>query len=156
MSQFVKYIIDTSALINAWHLYYPPKNFPTLWDKLTKIIKNGYLKAPLEVFDELEEGGDDLYKWAKDLKTYLFEERDEIQDLVVDILHQFPYWANRDDADPFVIAMAQFYNASIICCEKPDGRKNPAEIRKIPDACRALGIRYLHFYQLVVEKEWSF
>ena len=46
------YSLDTSALIAAFHERYPIENFPSLWDKIEELIKNGRLKMSQIVFDE--------------------------------------------------------------------------------------------------------
>lgn len=53
-----RYCIDTSSLINLKP--FRKDIFPTIWDKLEKMIKNGELISHLEVYKELEIGGDTI------------------------------------------------------------------------------------------------
>lgn len=60
----MKYSFDTSAFIEAWNRHYPPAVFPTVWEHLEKAIQQNKIKAADEVYEELEDHGDELFKWA--------------------------------------------------------------------------------------------
>jgi len=48
------YSIDNSALIHGWVRAYPPRTFPTVWERLDELVANGLLKASVEVRNELK------------------------------------------------------------------------------------------------------
>ncbi len=54
----VRYSIDTSALIDAYCIYYPPDVFPAVWTFMEDLVARGALLAPEAVRDELELMGD--------------------------------------------------------------------------------------------------
>ena len=56
------YCIDTSSLINLKP--YRRDVFPTIWDKLENMIKNGELLSHLEVYKEIEAVKDVIHNWC--------------------------------------------------------------------------------------------
>ena len=58
------YIIDTSSLIEMKERY-PKNNFPTLWNKVEKLIQDERLITHIEVKKEIEKGDDELKEWIK-------------------------------------------------------------------------------------------
>lgn len=61
------YLLDASVLITAKDSYYPLEAVPEYWEWLEHMSRNGHVKIPIEIFEEIKEGPDDQ---AKDL---LFE-----------------------------------------------------------------------------------
>ena len=67
------YCIDTSSLIDLWRRHYPPDVFQTLWEKdIEALIFQGEIIAPQEVFNELKQKDDELFKWVKKHKKILW------------------------------------------------------------------------------------
>ena len=68
----VVYSFDTSSLIKASAVLYPMENFPSLWDKIEELIRNGRLKMSEPVFDEAMRGTV-LKNWCdqKSLQSFL-------------------------------------------------------------------------------------
>jgi hypothetical protein len=58
------YSIDTSALIDAWSRDYRPNVFPSLWERMARLIEEHRLVASMSVRDEIEKGDDTLADWA--------------------------------------------------------------------------------------------
>lgn len=151
------YSIDTSALLDGWIRYYPPDIFPGLWRRIEDLIGQGALRATEEVLEELKRKDDDVFKWAK-LHMEMFVPIDEsTQEIVTTILKDFEKLVdtrkNRSFADPFVIALAHLNKCTIVSGEKGTG--NP-DRPKIPDVCRALGIRCISLLELIRREGWSF
>jgi predicted nucleic acid-binding protein len=151
------YCIDTSAIVDGWVRYYPRDVFPTLWDKLEKMIAAGRLVAPDEVLKELSKNDDDLHKWAR-LQDGLFcPLEDDVQIATAEILAVFPKLVNnernRSIADPFVVAVAKVRKLSVVTGEKRKG--NPMR-PKIPDVCDAYKIRCLTLLELMKSEGWRF
>ena len=84
------YCIDTSAILDGWVRYYPRDVFPTLWDRLEKMIASGRLVAPDEVLRELSKNDDDLHKWALLQEGLFCPLEDDVQTTTSDILRAFP------------------------------------------------------------------
>ena len=73
------YCIDTSALLDGWIRYYPPENFPGLWERLDKLMVAGELVSSRQVMFELEKKQDDLYQWAREREDFFID--------IVDVVH---------------------------------------------------------------------
>lgn len=58
-----KYVIDSSSLIDLKRKY-PVDVFPGVWEKIDDLIVSNRLIAPEEVFNEIENGDDELVPWA--------------------------------------------------------------------------------------------
>lgn len=162
MELFPSYCIDTNALIDLWRRYYPPDIFPSLWEKLEKLISDGYLIAPREVFRELESQDDELLEWAKKRKG-MFKVLDRHQvSLVKDILKNFPKLVDVNktipDADPFVIALVKSKGGTVFTSEQPANLyANPGARPKIPDVCKHYKVKCIHrFPEFFREQKWEF
>lgn len=156
ISLIPSYCIDTSALIDAWRVNYRPEVFPTLWtEDLANLISEGFLVAPQQVFEELKQGDDELFEWAKTHKE-MFKDLDEEQvNLVRQIESKFrdlvDFNKSTADADPFIIALAKSRGLTVITSEK----SNPNKPR-IPDVCKEYEVKCLTVIEFFMEKEWKF
>lgn len=162
MELFPSYCIDTNALIDLWRRYYPPDIFPSLWEKLEKLISIGCLIAPREVFRELESQEDELLEWAKKRKG-MFKVLDHHQvSLAKDILKNFPKLVDVNktipEADPFVIALVKSKGGTVITSEQPANLyANPGARPKIPDVCEHYKVKCIHrFPEFFREQKWAF
>lgn len=153
----MKYSIDTSAILDGWVRFYPQKVFPKLWIKLDELINVGVLRATEEVFHDLERKEDEVYNWAKNRPQLFVPIDTEIQLVVSNILKDYERLVDtkkgRSSSDPFVIALAKIYKACVVTGELPSTRTNEY---KIPDVCRALGIRCINLLGLMKEQGWVF
>ena len=86
----MKYCIDSSSLITAWRINYPYENFESLWNKISELMDSGQIIAPMEVYEELKKGNDDLYKWIRKRKKIFQEISEDNQYLISEILTKFP------------------------------------------------------------------
>lgn len=93
------YCIDTSALIHSWRRDYPPDVFQFLWDHLDKLIGQNKLFSSVEVLIELERGGDDIYRWAKERTQIFLEAEEGVQKLLGTIVDNFPSFIPSDSYD---------------------------------------------------------
>jgi len=154
----VKYCVDTSALLDAWRRWYPLEMFPTLWDKMDVLIEAGRLLSSEEVLQELErKEGDTLHEWAKQRHDLFLPLDDEIQHCAVQIMTSHPKLVDertgKSFADPWVIATAKTNGCIVVTGEISTGsQKRP----KIPDVCRAMGIRTIRIVDLIREERWRF
>jgi len=61
--------------------------------------------------------------------------------------------SGKSQADPFVIALAKARDAMVVTAESPTGNlRGP----KIPDVCRAEGIEWGSFVEVLKREGWSF
>jgi hypothetical protein len=150
------YCIDTSALID-FNRTYPKEIFPTLWEKMELMIKNGNLVAPKEVFKEILKWDDSLTTWAKRHQSMFKDLTDEQIGKVKKILTDFPRLVDPDketpDADPFIVALAMTGGDIVVTSEK---MSNPGGRPKIQDVCEKKGIRCITLLDFFKEMGWKF
>jgi hypothetical protein len=151
----MKYSFDTSAFIEAWNRHYPPVVFPTVWEHLEKAIQHNKIKAADEVYEELKEHGDELFKWAKKNRKMFVALDGDLQRRAMSILQRFSHLAKQDrtrpDADPFVIALALANNVPVVTYETP----KPTQPR-IPDVCQKLRIPCVTLVTVFEREGWAF
>jgi len=147
------YCIDTSSLINL--KLYRRDVFPTIWNNLEDMIKNGELISPLEVYGEIEIGKDEIYDWCKNNRK-MFKDIDEFQvKKLKDIEKQYDkkYWENEMNkpkwADPWVIALSICEEAIIVADEKNKPNRIPyisatfdIKCLTLLDFFKKIGIKY--------------
>jgi len=153
----MKYSIDTSALLDGWHRYYPPDIFPPLWAKLEALIRAGDLRATEEVLQELLRKDDEVAEWATKNRELFVPVDEEIQLALAEILGRFDRLVNtqrnRSMADPWVIALAKVHEATVVTGEVPSGNLSRP---KIPDVCQELEIPCMNLLRLFREERWVF
>ncbi len=154
------YSVDTSAFLD-WQLrYYPTDVFFSLLDKIDELLKEKRIFAPVLVKEEIEaSGGADLTKWAKS-RSGLFVPLDEMLPAAQAIQNQFPDLldpkAEYEEADAYVIGLAQVRSAIVITGETSAAEKNkPKRSHYIPDVCRELGISCFNFLGLMRREKWK-
>jgi hypothetical protein len=139
----LKYSLDTSAFIVPYRNWIPPDLVPKLWNLKDELIQSGEIKASREVYREIIQTDDDLSKWVKERRG-MFIDVDEVQQRHVDnMVNRFPKWvdydAQRNVADPFVIALAMEYELIVVSYEKGGSEEKPS----IPYVCREYGVEHL-------------
>lgn len=169
----VRYSIDTSALIDAWHEAYTPRTFPGVWDNMERLIYNGILMAPYEVKeelgfrvskqDEIKEELDsgvfrqqsDLLRWVQARKGFFVAQTPEIEREFIAIVHKFRRFARHEStrpyADPHIVALAKAENC-IVVTQETMGKKRV----KIPNACAYYKIPCINLFEFVNGQGWSF
>ncbi len=94
-----------------------------------------------EVADELARKDDGIFKWVKNHEHIVVPIDENIQQILASIMKAHPRLVdtkkNRSGCDPWVIALAQARNLTVVTGERGTGR---IEKPKIPDVCKALGI----------------
>lgn len=153
-----RYSIDSSALIHGWVRAYPPRTFPTVWERLDGLATNGILKASVEVFNELQKQDDDLYAWCKERPAMLVDIDDAIQGAMRHIMGIYPKLVDtskgKSGADPFVIAVAMTPNPSLAVVTEERG--GSASKPRIPFVCRQEELHCISLLQLIEEQNWTF
>ncbi len=153
------YVFDTSPLIILSRNFYR-KRFPTLWEKFDSLIANNKIISTRESFREIEEQDDDLYKWAK-LHEDIFEIPNIKEAEFIKQIYAIPHFRDNIEkqkilkgglnADPFVIAKAFNYGASVVTLEK----KKP-NAAKIPNICEHFNIICMNLEKFMEKENWSF
>lgn len=164
------YCIDTSALIELKMLY-RMKTFPSLWDKLSDLVKQDRLIAPREVLNELEAKDDELFRWFKKHKKMFKAANQDQIDTAKEILTKFPQLVDPNkqipDADPFVIALAivrnkerSLFGEKFIVVTREERTGSGGGRPKIPDVCVAYGIECIYgataLAELFEREQWEF
>ncbi|MFB0553972.1 MAG: DUF4411 family protein [Phycisphaerae bacterium] len=143
-------MLDANVLIDANRDYYPLERVPEFWEWLENAGGNGHAKIPVEVYEEIRDGKDNLAKWAKQDQistALLFQEEVDVS-LVAHATDQGYASDLTDDEvvkigrDPFLIAHALKNNESrcVVTTEVSKPKKRRAN-RHLPDVCRDLGVK---------------
>lgn len=153
------YSIDASGLIAGW-ANYPFENFSTVWLRLEDLVREGRFRIAQEVYNELKPKDEKLYDWLKKIKSAIVPLDEEQQRFVTHITNTYKNLVNaltgKSANDPFVLALAMqigIENAIVITDERPTGNLNGP---KIPDVCKAEGIEWRRFVEIIVREGWSF
>ena len=62
------YLLDANVLIDANRDYYSLERVPEFWEWLENGGVNGHVKIPLEVYEEISDGKDELADWSKQVQ----------------------------------------------------------------------------------------
>lgn len=158
------YLLDANVLIDANRDYYPIDRVPEFWGWLVHQGTGGAVKIPLEIYEEVRDGTDQLATWAKDDATEVALLLEEAADpgLVSQITEQG--YANdlTDDEiekvgrDPFLMsyALSDLANYTIVTTEVSKPKRIRAN-RHVPDVCQTFGIRCRDTFEFVRELDFS-
>ena len=160
MSKTDIYVMDTSALMD-WHdRYYPSDVFPTLVEFVDGLIQQDRLVSVELVHDEVKVmGSKALQDWAK-ARAKIFDPTQNHLSQALVVEGQFPALkdprAQFDEADGYVIALAQLQSAIVVTAETPAATKRkPKRSMYIPDVCSALGMTSISNLGLMRREGWS-
>lgn len=157
-------LFDANVLIDANRDYYPIARVPEFWDWLIHHGTEGSIKLPLEVYEEIREGSDELAVWAKDHDNKLALLLDEEVDveLVSRVINEGYATDLSDDEvekvgrDPFLLAYA--LAAREDRCVVTTERSKPSRIRAnrhVPDVCNDLRIICCNTFEFVKELDFK-
>lgn len=155
------YAIDTSSLMDWYARYYPTDVFPGVLDRIESLVAAGRLVAPRLVKEEIEAvGPTGLNEWVE-VHQALIVPTSNLLAAAVAIQNQFAGLrdpkAEHEEADAYVIALAQQRGAVVVTQETPASEKrNPKRTHYIPDVCRELGIASITFLGLMRREQWRF
>jgi Domain of unknown function (DUF4411) len=143
------YSFDSSAFINPFRRYYPQDLFPKFWDAVAERIVSGEIIASEVVRDEIDGKDDQLKTWVRAQSGLFIQVDEEQQDEVATIMRNFPTWvdieSSKNNADPFVIALAKAKGLVVVSDEGNGSEQNP----KIPFVCREAGVRHLKVVEFI-------
>ena len=159
----MKYLLDANVLIDANRDYYPINRVPEFWEWLVDLGGKGVVKIPIEVYEEIKEGNDELAKWAKResvREALLFD--GEVNTVLVRHAIETGYGNDLTDADieklgrdPFIIAYALAAPSEWIIVTTEASR--PSAIganRHLPDVCDYLGLLHKNTFEFVRELDF--
>jgi len=158
------YLLDANVLIDANRDYYPLERVPEFWEWLENAGANVHVKIPLEVYEEVREGKDNLANWAKQgyiKSALLFEE--EVDTSLVSFATEQGYASDLTDdevvivgRDPFLIAYAlKDKNSRRIVTTETSKPKRRRANRHLPDVCRDLGITCCNTFEFLRYLDFS-
>jgi hypothetical protein len=131
--------------------------FPTFWVNIEQSIQVGRVRAVDEVEVELSRRDDETRAWARSQADLFVPLDEDVQAGTMRVLAGHPKIAagggSRNRADPFVIGLAHARSGVVVTEET---LTNSLEKPRIPDVCRALGIRCLTLVQFAKEQGWRF
>lgn len=152
----IKYVFDTNVLINLQRRQ-PIDIYPSLWEMIGDLLENKIIISSREVFDEITCSDDDLAKWAKKRIEYFMISDIIIQQKVRNILNEHRGLVEggkkKNNADPFIIAIALGNNLTIVTEEIKSNNMNSP---KIPDICEVYGIKHIGFVDFSREMKFAF
>jgi len=154
------YVLDTSALIDAWTRWYSPKVLPPFWEGLAELARAGSVTIPEPVLWELsDQEGDDLYRWCRDrVRILVTQVTSAIEGIARDLGRRYPNIrsagpSSKNYADLFVIATAADFRCAVVTDEAATGNLNGP---RLPDVCKAEGIRVIQMHRFPQEQGWQF
>lgn len=158
------YLLDANVLIDANRDYCAIKRVPEFWEWLANVGMKGLVKIPLEVYEEIKDGQDDLAKWAKDSDistALLFGEEADVS-LVSRVTDEGYAPDLTDDEiekigrDPFLIAyaLAARLERCVVTTEVSKPKRQRAN-RHVPDVCNDLEVRWCDTFELLRALDFS-
>jgi hypothetical protein len=152
------FLLDANVLIDANRDYYAITRVPEFWEWLIYHGEQGNVKIPIEVYEELTDGDDDLADWARgsEVKNALLL-KEAVEVILVQRILRDGYAPDLNDTevaqlgrDPFFIAYAinqpQANQRCIVTTESSKPSKIRAN-RHIPDVCGTFGIPWCNSYE---------
>ncbi|TVP79358.1 MAG: DUF4411 family protein [Puniceicoccaceae bacterium] len=155
------YVVDTNIFMDWQARYYPTAVFVSLVGKIDELIQEKRLRAPALVQEELDAvGTNQLSDWAQARKEIWIPNENLFAETMT-IQGQFPGLldpkAEYEEADAYVIGLAQQQDGIVVTSETPAGEKRkPKREFFIPDVCRELGIPCINLLGLMRREKWTF
>lgn len=152
------HLLDANVLIDANRLYYSITRVPEFWEWLESAGAKGLAKIPIEIYEEIKRGDDELAKWAKDPDVQSALRLDE--DVDVTLVRQATergYGSDLTDdeiekigRDPFLVAYALSSpkDRCVVTTEVSKPSKQRAN-RHLPDVCRDLGVTSYNTFEFL-------
>jgi len=157
----VDYVFDTSSLIDLFSNFYESR-FPSLWRKFDQLVASQRLASVREASNEIQRHyrADRLTEWMRQNPS-VFTEPTEGEVAFVKEIFEYTHFqtlisrksrlTGQPVADPFVIARAKVFNATVVTQEH--FRENAA---KIPNVCEHFGIEWTDLEGFMEREEWAF
>jgi hypothetical protein len=157
------FLLDSDVFISSHRIHHPfdYKEFHPFWHWMEKMAAHGKVKILDIVFQEIAQrdskgNSDELADWFRALfaarqishKTDdIGEAYAQVQDYLVTcgyyLAESYSQWEPEDKADPWLIAAAKTFRATIVTNERPVNPSSHQPMKKepkIPDVAEALGV----------------
>lgn len=151
------FTLDTCMLIDLAD-FYPRDVFKTTWEALEEEIAEGRICICQAVREELQRGGDDLYKWAKAITGFVCAESADDMKHAQTISQAYPEWVNqtKNAADPFLIAHGLTTARVVVTSEKWAESNVSNKKQKVPNVAKAFGVKTITLVEFFREQGWVF
>lgn len=151
------YCLDTSAFVEAWVRLYPADTFPSVWARLQALCCDGTVISPDEVFREIARQEDELHAWLRQQNGLFYPMDEPLWREARSIMATFPRLVKegkrKNQADPFVIALAKITGRIVVTEELGEGNDNKPNI---PYICRNLQVPCTNVLGLFRHLQWNF
>ena len=121
------YSEDSDILIHL-NRYYPRKDYPREWQLFEDLLNNENMKISRHVYKEITDGDDYVSNWIKGFKNAIYDDTEEIQEIVSRIVNKYDFvldpTSTKNFADPFVLAVAE-HLGGIVVTDEGNGHLNP-------------------------------
>ncbi|MDZ7859775.1 MAG: DUF4411 family protein [Candidatus Krumholzibacteriota bacterium] len=152
------FLLDANVLIDANRDYYSIDRVPEFWDWLEYKGNGGEVKIPIEMYEEIAEGNDNLGNWTKrpDIERAILLDEDVEESLVEKVIKE-GYASDLTDVevekigrDPFLIAygLQDIEERRIVTTEVSKLTKIRAN-RHIPDVCDDFGLLAINTFEFI-------
>lgn len=158
----MKYVFDTNVFRQIYASYYRDI-FPSLWDNLEPLLRNGTISSTSVVLSELTYQGlaQDGLSWLRSrpglfppttrdegnfLRRIYAVEHFRQQNIGVRELYK-----GGNHADPYIVARAELLDAAVVTQET-----YKVHSAKIPNICEYFGIRCIKLDEFMIDQNWKF
>ena len=156
------YLLDANVPIRAHEDYYPVDRIPQFWAWLAAMAERGTIKMPFEIHAEVRAAPGPLKNWlAATAETMVLDQK--VSPAHLKTVLAKGYAPDLDDTeieklgrDPFLIAYALVdpTNTTVVTREVSAPSRQRAN-RKVPDVCKAVGVRCISDFALYRELKFS-
>lgn len=159
-SQRPFYAVDTNIYMDWQARFYPTDVFVSMIDRIDQMVSENRIASPSLVNEEINAVGTNaLIKWA-DERGAIWIPNAEILQSALAIQSRFPGLidpkAEYEEADAFVIALAQQRDGIVVSSETPAAEKRrPKRELYVPDVCRELGIPCINLIGMMRRERWT-
>jgi predicted nucleic acid-binding protein len=148
-----KYIFDTSSFLSQKdNELHRRRLYKKLWENIDELIRQGYITTCSEVKEEIKDEG--IIEWFTSVNCQVLDIDDVVQTNVIKVVTTKPELIDfkqvKSSGDAFIIATAMEYNLTVVTEENKDSPK------KIPQVCKALGVKSVDIIGLCEEEGWQF
>ncbi len=154
------YAVDTNVFMDWQFRHYPTDIFPSILSRVDSLISEKRFCSPALVDEELRKvGTPELTAWS-DAHPDVWVPNAEVLAATLAIKSRFAGLldpkAEFDEADAYVIALAQIRDGIVVTQETPASEKRkPARPMYIPDVCRELGVHCITLQGLMRREGWK-
>lgn len=152
------HLLDANVLIDANRDYYPISHVAPFWRWLEDAARATKVAVPLEIYEEVKAGSDDLATWIKQPSikgTLVLNET--ISATHLNRVLSDGYAPDLTDSeieglgrDPFIVAYALVDTANrVVVTTEVSKPRATRQNRRLPDVCADLGVRCVNTFQLI-------